>query len=125
MFHIGHLNLLRRASLRCDLLIAGVLSDDVTLVLKGHRPVVPQDERLEIVSGLDVVAEAVLERTVDKLAAWRRLRFDVVFKGDDWQGSETWTRLEHDFGRVGVQVVYLPYTRHTSSTRLRRLLGIG
>jgi glycerol-3-phosphate cytidylyltransferase len=123
MFHIGHLNILRRASLQCDRLIAGVVSDQVALEVKGRWPVIPQDERLDIVSSMEFVDEAVMEWTSDKLATWDRVGFDVIFKGDDWRGSEKWTRLEREFARVGVAVLYLPYTRHTSSSRLRGLLG--
>jgi glycerol-3-phosphate cytidylyltransferase len=123
MFHIGHLNILRRASLQCDRLIAGVVSDEVALQQKGRPPVIPQDERLDIVASMEFVDRAVMEWSTDKLATWDRVGFDVIFKGDDWRGSEKWTRLEHEFARVGVVVLYLPYTTHTSSSRLRGLLG--
>ncbi|MDP9465774.1 MAG: adenylyltransferase/cytidyltransferase family protein [Actinomycetota bacterium] len=119
LFHVGHLNLLRRAWLRCDHLIAGVVSDEVALRQKGRLPVVPELERLAVVQAMDVVDDAVLELTTDKLLTWRSVRFDVVFKGDDWRGSPTWTALEERFARVGVRVEYLPYTEHTSTTKLR------
>ena len=121
MFHIGHLNLLQRARLNCDHLIAGVVSDDVAQEQKGQRPVVPQEERLAIVGSMRFVDEVYLECNIDKLVSWPCLRFDLIFKGDDWQGTEKGFRLERDFGQVGVRVVYLPYTVHTSSTRLRGL----
>jgi glycerol-3-phosphate cytidylyltransferase len=119
LFHVGHLNLLRRCRLACDYLIAGVVSDEVALQQKGRLPVVPEDERLEIVASLDVVDEVVLETTTDKLATWEQVRFDVVFKGDDWEGSAKWTELGHEFARRGVRVVYLPYTKHVSTSLLR------
>ncbi len=119
LFHVGHLNLLRRVRMECDYLIAGVVSDQVALEQKGRLPVVPEDERLEIVRSLDVVDEAVLETTTDKLATWERVRFDVVYKGDDWVGSAKWLALERDFAARGVAVVYLPYTRHVSTSLLR------
>lgn len=123
LFHIGHLNLLRRARLFCDHLIAGVVSDEVARQQKGRWPVVHEAERLEIVSELDVVDEAVMEWTTDKLLTWERVRFDVIYKGDDWKGSQRWQRLERDFCAVGVRVVYLPYTRRVSTSRLRESLG--
>lgn len=119
LFHIGHLNLLRRVRLECDRLIAGVVSDDVALAQKGRLPVVPEDERLEIVASLDLVDGVHLETTTDKLATWEQVRFDLIFKGDDWLGSPKWTALERDFADRGVRVVYLPYTRHVSTTLLR------
>lgn len=119
LFHIGHLNLLRRASLLCDHLIAGVVSDEVARQQKGRLPIVPEQERLQIVASLRFVEEAVMEWTTDKVATWRSVGFDVLFKGSDWQGSQKWTRLEQEFAEVGVSVVYLPYTEQTSSSHLR------
>lgn len=123
LFHIGHLNILRRASMLCDHLIAGVVSDQTALVQKGRMPVVPEQERLDIVASLRIVDEAVMEWTPDKLATWERVGFDVLFKGDDWRGSTKWTQLEIEFAARGVRVAYLPYTGYTSTTRLRGLTG--
>ncbi len=124
LFHIGHLNLLRRAKSRCDYLIAGVVADDLLLRAKGRRPVVPLDERLEIVRSSRFVDEAVAEVLPNKMDTWRQLHFDVFFKGDDWQGTPKGERLEYEFGSVGVEVIYFPYTIHTSSTILRRTLDL-
>ncbi|MFC8192424.1 adenylyltransferase/cytidyltransferase family protein [Cellulomonas sp. NPDC057328] len=124
LFHVGHLNLLRRARARCDYLIAGVVSDDQLERVRGRRPVVPLAERLEIVSHLDVVDEAYAETLADKLETWAALRFDVFFKGSDWQGTPKGLELERRFAEVGVDVVYVPYTLHTSSTKLRRALAV-
>jgi glycerol-3-phosphate cytidylyltransferase len=123
MFHIGHLKILRRARERCDHLIAGVVLDDVLLQSKGRLPVVPLAERLEIVGAMDCVDEAVEDVSSDKFVMWQRLRFDVLFKGDDWKGTAKGDRLESSLGAVGVQVVYFPYTVQTSSTMLRQLIG--
>lgn len=121
MFHVGHLNLLRRARLCCDHLVAGVVSDSVTMAQKGRWPVVPQDERLQVVASMDVVDEAVLQTSVDKLLIWEAVRFSEIYKGSDWQGTAGGSALERAFAAVGVRVVYLPYTEHTSTTLLRRL----
>lgn len=123
LFHVGHLNLLRRASAGCDRLIAGVVSDEILLQQKGRFPVVPQAERLEIVAGMSCVDQVYLERNRDKVVSWSSLRFSVLFKGDDWQGTREGLRLEHAFAEVGVRIVYLPYTDHTSTTRLRQLVA--
>ncbi|MFF5858840.1 adenylyltransferase/cytidyltransferase family protein [Streptomyces sp. NPDC012751] len=124
LFHVGHLNILRRARERCDRLVAGVVADEQVVHLKGRRPVVPLAERLDIVRGLRYVDEAVVEATADKLEMWERIGFHVVFKGDDWRGTEKWTTLERRFAQVGVEVVYFPYTLHTSSTLLRAALDV-
>jgi glycerol-3-phosphate cytidylyltransferase len=123
LFHIGHLNLLRRAADQCDYLIAGVVSDEVLVQTKGRAPIVPLAERLEIVRNLRIVDEVHAEVVPDKLQTWRTVGFDVIFKGDDWRGTEKGRRLERDFATVGVEVRYFPYTVHTSSTALRRALA--
>jgi glycerol-3-phosphate cytidylyltransferase len=122
LFHVGHLNILKHAKSQCDYLIAGVVSDDMLVLAKGARPVVPLAERLEIVRHISYVDEAVPEVMADKLDTWRQLRFDVFFKGDDWRGTERGQRLEREFAAVGVEVVYFPYTVNTSSTVLRLAL---
>ena len=122
LFHVGHLNLLRHAKAHCDYLIAGVVSDEMLRQNKGIDPVIPLAERLEIVSHIDVVDEAVAEVVPDKLQTWRDVGFDVFFKGDDWRGTREGLRLEREFAAVGVEVVYFPYTLSTSSTQLRRAL---
>lgn len=119
MFHVGHLNLLRRARLGCGRLVAGVVSDDAALQVKGRWPVVPEDERLAIISAMTFVDVAVLEWSPDKLTIWEALRFDVLFKGDDWRGTPRGDALEQTMAGVGVRVIYLPYTAHTSTTGLR------
>jgi glycerol-3-phosphate cytidylyltransferase len=123
LFHIGHLNLLRRAKDQCDFLIGGVVSDEVLIAHKGIIPIIPLAERLEIVRSIRFVDSAFPAMKNDKLEIWRELRFDVLFKGDDWRGTERGDRLERDFAAVGVDVVYFPYTLSTSSSRLRRILN--
>ena len=122
LFHIGHLNLLKHAAQHCDHLIAGVVSDEMLVLAKGRPPVIPLAERMEIVRSLRVVDEVHAEVLPDKLDTWREVGFDVIFKGDDWRGTEKGNRLERDFAAVGVEVRYFPYTVHTSSTVLRRAL---
>lgn len=126
LFHVGHLNILRRARDHCDRLVAGVCSDELVVRLKGRPPVVPLAERLQIVRSVRHVDDVYVATVHDKIAIWKEVGFDVIFKGDDWLGTDVWTALETEFARVGVEVVYFPYTVHTSSTLLRdalRLLG--
>ena len=122
LFHIGHLNLLRRAKEHCDFLIAGVVADEVLIQHKKVTPVIPLSERLEIVRNVWFVDMAHAAMTNDKTEIWRELRFNVLFKGNDWQGTEKGNRLERDFAALGVEVVYFPYTQATSSSALRRTL---
>jgi len=120
LFHIGHLNILKRAKAQCDFLIAGVVSDEMLELSKGRRAVIPLSERLEIVESIGCVDRAYVETLPNKLDTWRELRFDIFFKGDDWRGTRKGLELEREFAAVGVEVVYFPYTMHTSSTMLRR-----
>jgi glycerol-3-phosphate cytidylyltransferase len=124
MFHIGHLNILKRAALECDRLVVGVVSDEVVFKAKGKSPIVPFEERLEIVRSIRYVDDAVPDLHVDKFDSWEELRFDVLFKGDDWRGTERGLKLEGQLGAVGARIVYFPYTIHTSSTALRKLISI-
>ena len=123
MFHIGHLNILLRAREQCDQLVVGVVSDDALLVAKGNLPIVPLAERIEVVNQIDVVDRVVTDYSSNKVEVWERVRFDILFKGDDWRGTAKGDRLESDMAMVGVQVRYFPYTVHTSSTLLRSLLA--
>ncbi len=122
LFHIGHLNILRHARSQCDYLVAGVVSDEMAELAKGRRPMIPLVERLEIVRSVKYVDAAFVETVPDKVETWKQVRFDVLFKGDDWRGTPKGEKLERDFAAVGVDVVYFPYTVHTSSTQLRRAL---
>lgn len=122
LFHVGHLNIFRESRQFCDHLVAGVLSDDMAQRAKGMAPVIPYEERLEIVEAIRYVDEAVVEDVPHKLAMWERLRFDVIIKGDDWKGTDKGDKLEADFAEVGVQVAYLPYTKRTSSSMLKAIL---
>lgn len=122
LFHIGHLNILRRAKESCDFLVAGVVSDEMLRAVKGIEPVIPTEERAEIVRHINYVDQVYVERQPSKLAAWADVRFTHFFKGDDWRGTEKGMALEHEFAEVGVEVIYFPYTAHTSSARLRQAL---
>ncbi len=122
LFHVGHLNLLRHAKQHCDVLIAGVVSDEMLRQVKGIEPVIPTAERADIVRHISFVDDVHVETTPSKIDAWREVGFTHFFKGDDWRGTEKGLRLEREFGAVGVEVVYFPYTAHTSSSALRRAL---
>lgn len=122
LFHVGHLNILRQARQHCDVLIAGVVADEILEITKGRRPVVPLAERMEIVSHISFVDRVHAEVHLDKLDTWREVGFDLFFKGDDWRGTPKGLDLERRFAEVGVEVVYFPYTLHTSSTQLRHAL---
>lgn len=122
MFHVGHLNLIKNAKARCDFLIVGVNSDELIASYKNKTAVVPLAERMEIIESVKYVDEVVRVDTLDKKTIWEKLRFDRVFIGDDWKGSKRWEMTEMQMREVNVEVVYLPYTRGTTSTLLREKL---
>ena len=122
MFHIGHLNILRRAKEQCDYLIVGVSTDELVKEYKNKTPIIPFEERAEIVQSIDCVDRVIAQENRDKYEAWRELKFDVMFVGDDWKGKPLFMKVEEEFKKVGVDVVYFPYTKDTSSTILREKL---
>ena len=121
LFHVGHLNLLRKAKEQCDYLIVGVSTDDL-VSYKNKRAVIPFEERCRIVEAIRYVDKVVPQENMDKMAAWERLHFDVMFVGDDWKGTEKWNNYEKQFAEVGVEIVYFPYTKGTSSTLINQTL---
>ena len=121
LFHIGHLNLLKNAKGLCDKLIVGV-SVDKLVEYKNKRSVIPFEERIEIVRSIKYVDAAIPQEELDKFKMWEKLHFDVLFVGDDWFNSPSWQEMEEKFHKVGVRVVYFPYTKGTSSTLLNETL---
>jgi len=119
MFHVGHLRILQRSAERCDRLVAGIVDSAATRSMKGADPLVDLEERLEIVNAVACVDDAVIDHAQSKLEVWERVRFDVLFKGDDWRGTPKGDLLEAELATVGARVVYLPYTPETSSTHFR------
>ena len=115
LFHIGHLNLLKNAKGLCDKLIVGVTVDEL-VSYKHKKAVIPFEDRIEIVRSIKYVDAAIPQESLDKFEMWKKIRFDVLFVGDDWYNSERWQELEEKFKEVGVRVVYFPYTKGISST---------
>lgn len=122
MFHIGHLNILRNAKEQCEHLIVGVSTDEVVQTYKHKTPIIPFKERIAIVEAIKYVDEVVPQTTMDKFAAWENLRFEAVFHGDDWRGSEMYNEIEKKLNSVNVDMVFLPHTDGTSSTMLKDVL---
>ncbi len=121
LFHVGHLNLLERAKQHCDKLIVGITSDKAA-EYKGKKPFIPQEERMAIVGAIKYVDEVVLQDDLDKIKAHDKYKYDVLFVGSDWQGTDAWNRYEIELAKRGAKVVYFPYTAHTSSTILQNTL---
>lgn len=123
LFHIGHLNLLKNAKGLCDKLIVGVTVDEL-VKYKHKRAIIPFEDRLEIVRSIKYVDAAIPQENIDKFSVWEKLKFDILFVGDDWYQSESWQKLEEKFKGVGVKIVYFPYTKGVSSTVISNALGL-
>ena len=124
MFHIGHLNILRKAKEQCEYLIVGVSTDELVQKSKNKTPIIPFEERKAIVEAIKYVDEVVPQENKDKLAAYEKYKFDAMFVGDDWKGSELFTKCEEELNKKGSCVVYFPYTQGISSTKLREKINM-
>lgn len=124
MFHIGHLNILRKAKEQCDYLIVGVSTDEVVESYKHHLPIIPFEDRKAIVESIKYVDEVVAQDTMNKMNMWEKLHFDVMFHGDEWKGTPLYLQYEKEFAEVGVCIEYLPHTKGINSSMLReKILG--
>ncbi len=119
MFHIGHLNILKRAKAMCDYLIVGVSTDEVVQEYKHKSPVIPFEDRLAIVESIKFVDKAIPQTTMDKMVAYNELHFDALFHGSDWKDSIMYDEIEKSFSAIGVDVVFLPHTDGISSSLIR------
>ena len=125
MFHIGHLNILKRAKEQCDYLIVGVSTDELVQSYKNKTPEIPFEQRFAIVEAIKYVDEVVPQTSLDKYEAWEKLGFHAVFHGDDWKGSKMYEKIESELKKVGVDLVFLPHTAGISSTSLTGKTGIA
>ena len=127
LFHVGHLNLLERCKEQCEYLIVGMCDDTYVREIKKKVPIIRDDDRLRILNALKCVdrAEKVdIVTTDDKMLAWNRFKFDVLFSGDDWKGSERYLKTERQFKEIGVSIEYLPYTKGISTTDIKeKMIG--
>lgn len=123
MFHIGHLNILKRAKAHCDYLIVGVTTDELCFSRKNKYPIINQDERLQIIESIKYVDKAVFQDTMDKLDAVKKYGVNVVFVGSDWKGTPSWDKYEKEFADYNCRVEYLDHTDGISSTILREKLN--
>ena len=122
MFHIGHLNILKRAKEQCDYLIVGVSTNELVMKEKGKTPVIPYEERVEIVKAIKYVDKVVPQDNKKKYSAWEKYHFNKMFVGSDWKGTKVWNEFERQFAPIGVEIVYLDHTDGISSTLLTELI---
>ena len=122
LFHIGHLNLLKNAKGMCDKLVVGVTIDEL-VAYKGKQAMIPFEDRIEVVRSCTYVDAAVPQYDMDKLSACKKLGASFLFVGDDWYGTEKWKKYEEEFAKEGIRIVYFPYTKGISSTKIQEALN--
>lgn len=123
MFHVGHLNIIKRAKERCDYLIVGVSTDELVEAYKHKRPVISLENRMAIVEAIKYVDEVVPQVSMNKIEAWEQLHFDVMFHGDEWKNTDLYNSYEIELAKVGARIEYLPHTEGISSSILRDILN--
>ena len=122
LFHIGHLNLLKSAKGMCDKLIVGVTVDEL-VAYKGKKAMIPFEDRIEIIRSIKYVDAAVPQQDMDKLTACKKLGAKILFVGDDWYDTDKWREYEKAFEREGIRIIYFPYTKGVSSTKITEALN--
>ncbi len=122
LFHIGHLNLLKNAKGMCDKLVVGVTVDEL-VAYKGKQAMIPFEDRIEVVRSCKYVDAAVPQYDMDKLSACKKLGAQILFVGDDWYGTEKWQAYEKEFEEAGIKIIYFPYTKGISSTKINEALN--
>ena len=125
MFHIGHLNILKRAKEQCNYLIVGVSTDEVVEKNKNKIPIIAFKDRVEIINSIKYVDKVVPQTSYDvdsKMEFVKNNKVDIMFVGSDWQGTEKWNKIETELKKFNCRVVYLPHTDGISSTKLREII---
>lgn len=124
MFHIGHLNILKRAKEQCDYLIVGVSTDELVLHEKNKIPIIPFENRCAIIDAIKYVDCVVPQEDKDKFGAWKKYKFNKMFVGSDWRGTAAWKDYEIQFSPIGVDIIYLDHTDGISSSMLRNIINM-
>jgi glycerol-3-phosphate cytidylyltransferase len=119
LFHIGHLNILEKAAKECDYLIVGVTASETVNKYKGKYPITSLEDRMAIVRAIKYVDRVVVQETMDKVAAWEKYRYDVIFHGDDWKNSSMYNEVERKLSALGVKLKFFKYTDRTSTSSLK------
>ena len=123
LFHVGHVRILKKAKSLCDKLIVGVSTNGLVKKYKNKKPIIPYNERVEIIKNIKFVDLVISQNSLNKIQSYKKLKYDVIFVGDDWYASKKWKLFDNQFKKLGVKIVYLPYTKKTSSTKINKILN--
>lgn len=122
LFHIGHINMLRNAKKLCDVLIIAVSTDEWVKKYKNKVPMIPFEQRVEVVKACRYSDIVISQHDDDRIKIWKKLKFNIMFVGDDWYDDLKWRNMEEEFKKLNVRIIYFPYTQSTSSTKINKLL---
>lgn len=122
LFHVGHVNLLRNAKGLCDRLVVGVTVDEL-VKYKGKEAIIPFEDRIEVVRACKYVDVVVPQEDMDKVKMCKKLNASYLFVGDDWYDTDKWKDYEKELEKINCKVVYFPYTKSISSTKIRECLN--
>ena len=122
VFHIGHLNLIRKAKLHCDKLIVGVSTPKV---VKEKKKITINSfkQRKEMIKSLIYVDKTIAQTSIDKIKEYKKIKFDILFVGDDWKNTPAWNKFEKELKKYNVKIKYFKYTSHISSSKLRKFIN--
>lgn len=121
LFHVGHLNILKKSAALGDELIVGVSTDELIEKYKGMKPIIPFEQRIRIVEAIDCVSKVVKQTKLTEIAQLEREEIDIVTIGDDWKGKYL-EGLEWMKSQPDKEVVYFPYTEGISTTGIKRMI---
>ena len=122
LFHVGHLRILQKAKEQCNYLIVGVSTDELVQEYKHKTPIIPFEQRIEIIKSIRYVDEVVPQTSLDKYLVWEKRHYDKLFHGNDWKGSVIFSEMEKKLKKAGVEIIYFPYTNGISSSQISQKL---
>lgn len=125
LFHIGHLNLLKKAKELCEYLIVDIYTDDVIKGYKKSPSIIGEEQRAAIVSAIRYVDKVHMQNTLDKISAYNNYKFDAIFIGNDWENSDRWNTICEQMKPLGVDVLFLPYTSGISTSSIKEKIRQG
>ena len=119
LLHAGHINLLKNSKSMCDLLIVG-LSTDECVKYKHKNTIINYEDRKKILESIKYVDCVIPQENTDKLLAWHKIKYDLLFVGDDWYNTPKWNTFEKNLKEYNVKIIYFPYTTSCSTTLIKK-----
>ena len=122
VFHIGHLNIIEKSKLYCDKLIVGVSTEKVVKE-KKKMTINSYKDRKKIIDSLSFVDKTIAQTTTDKISEYKKIKFDILFVGDDWKNTPRWNKFQKELKKYNVKIKYFKYTSKISSSKLRKYIN--